>query len=408
MNLTQFLEGPALAPPPGVRPMLDNPPNNNPLVHGVTVVCLVATTAAVALRTYSRVFVIKRVKAEDFLIFAGFGVYIGFIYCIYRVIHGLGFFVHQWNVRVRELAEFSYVIFLGSCIYGVVIACVKAAILLEWIRIFVPAPKRNAFFYSCWALIAFNTLYYIAATITQNVACTPYQYTWDKTIPGGHCVNVPAVNVVSAGINLVSDVAIIILPQQVIWQLHMSMKNKVGISLIFAVGVFGCVAAILRVVVTIRYERSDDVTYDVSPVALWALGEMTSVFLVACVPAAPKIFTSEGIVTRVASRFASWTGLSSRKPSSEFLASPYAPENSGRQNKYRNIYDNDTLLLETVTSAKDVPASCETIEGQLAAHTSPSPHIVRTTDIRQEAKADGNEGDGTWEGNLRKQHPWID
>lgn len=170
----------------------------------------------------------------------------------------------------------------------------------------------------------------------------------------------------------------------------------------------GCVAAILRVVVTIKYVSFDDVTYNVSPVALWALAEMTSVFLVACVPAAPKVFMSKGIVTRFASRFASWAGLWSRKPVSEFHASPYTLRNAERQNKYRNIYDNDTLLLETVATAKDVPVSCETIEKPLPCYTSPSPHIPGAGEVRQEAKANGNEGDEKRESDLQRQHPWID
>ncbi|KAI0025051.1 hypothetical protein F4780DRAFT_768371 [Xylariomycetidae sp. FL0641] len=397
MDKAQLLEQPALAPPPGVEPILDNPPNDNTLVHGVTAVCLLATTAAFLVRSYSRLVVLRQVRVEDgksltrflsTLIFAGYGVYIGYIYCIYRVIHGLGFFVHQWNVRIKYIAEFSYVIFIGSCFYGIVIACVKAAILLEWARIFVPAPTRNTFFYSCWALLIFNSLYYLAATITQNVACTPYKYTWDKTIPGGHCVNVPAVNVVSACINLVSDFAIIILPQQVIWRLQMSVRKKIGVSLIFAVGIFGCVAAIFRLVVTLDYEKADDVTYTVSPVALWALGEMTSVFLVACVPSAPKAFTGQGILTKAATRFASWTGLSSRKNSSEHLAGPRAPKGPPSSNRYKKIHGKDSVLLATI------------LQHQTSMR---APQVTRTVDVQHE---DMNDCDIDHSLVIR-QHPWV-
>jgi hypothetical protein len=93
------------------------------------------------------------------------------------------------------------------------------------------------FYYSCWALIVLDTLYYVAVTITQIMACTPHKYTWDKTIPGGHCINVPLIHVVTASINVVSDLAIFILSQQVIWRLNISTKNKLGVSLVFAVGI---------------------------------------------------------------------------------------------------------------------------------------------------------------------------
>jgi hypothetical protein len=77
---------------------------------------------------------------------------------MYRMVRHIGFFVHQWNVRVKDLAQFSYVshlltpssmgkiltdecpqiLFIAYCLYGVVIACIKVAILLEWIRFFDP------------------------------------------------------------------------------------------------------------------------------------------------------------------------------------------------------------------------------------------------------------------------------
>ncbi|TGJ80010.1 hypothetical protein E0Z10_g8751 [Xylaria hypoxylon] len=168
-------------------------------------------------------------------------------------------------VLTRELRQ---VIFIGASVYNVVIACGKAAVILGWIRIFVPAPTRNPIFYGCWAAFILNSLYYAAATVTQNVACTPYRYTWDKTLPGGHCIDLPYVYVASGSIDIVTDLAIFILPQQVIWQLQMSTKKKIGVSLIFAVGIFGILSAIFRVVVSLNFQKAADATYAVSTVAL--------------------------------------------------------------------------------------------------------------------------------------------
>jgi hypothetical protein len=36
--------------------------------------------------------------------------------------------------------------------------------------------------------------------------------------------------------NLVSDIFILILPQRIIWRLNMSREKKIGIALMFAVG----------------------------------------------------------------------------------------------------------------------------------------------------------------------------
>lgn len=102
----------------------------------------------------------------------------------------------------------------------------------------MPGQKtRNVFYWCSTALIVLNSLYYTAATVSQNLACTPHSYNYDKLLPGGgHCVDTKRLNLASACINLVSDVAILVLPQQIIWRLQMSTKRRLGLSIIFAAG----------------------------------------------------------------------------------------------------------------------------------------------------------------------------
>lgn len=113
----------------------------------------------------------------------------------------------------------------------------KAAIIIDWIRIFVPGPTRNKFFWCGWALIGLNTGFYVVGILTENLACVPFQYTWDKTIPGGHCRIGGAIKVATTAIDFVSDLAVTILPQQVIWRLQMSTKKKIGVSVLFGIGI---------------------------------------------------------------------------------------------------------------------------------------------------------------------------
>lgn len=112
----------------------------------------------------------------------------------------------------------------------------KAAIIIDWIRIFVPGHTRNRFFWCGWALIGLNTGFYVVGILTENLACVPFQYTWDKTIPGGHCRIGGAIKVATTAIDFVSDLAVTILPQQVIWRLQMSTKKKIGVSVLFGIG----------------------------------------------------------------------------------------------------------------------------------------------------------------------------
>lgn len=112
---------------------------------------------------------------------------------------------------------------------------IKTAILVEWKNIFVPRGVRNSFYWTCLAMMVFNILYYSAGIIAANLACFPYRAIWDITI-SGKCINSKGLISSGAGLNLVSDLVILLFPQRVIWSLNISIKKKIGVSVAFAVG----------------------------------------------------------------------------------------------------------------------------------------------------------------------------
>lgn len=126
--------------------------------------------------------------------------------------------------------------FIGTSFYGAAMLLMKWAILWEWIHVFAPLPSRNAFYWACQAMIMVNIIFYVTAIILTNVACTPYKRNWDKTIPGS-CLDTKVINLSTAAVNLVIDMAIFALPQKVIWSLQMSNRRRIGFSVIFAIGI---------------------------------------------------------------------------------------------------------------------------------------------------------------------------
>jgi hypothetical protein len=111
----------------------------------------------------------------------------------------------------------------------------KAAILLDLIRIFSPKGQRGAFFWTCHICIWLNVIFYTTCTFLEIFACQPREKLWNKLLPGGKCINSNALTLASGIINLPSDLVIFILPQRIIWNLHLSRRKRFGISTIFAV-----------------------------------------------------------------------------------------------------------------------------------------------------------------------------
>lgn len=115
---------------------------------------------------------------------------------------------------------------------------VKLAILVDWLHIFIPTGQRNVMFWSIHILIWCNIIYYVSGTLLEIFRCWPLEKIWNPLIEGGTCpIDIAANNFASVLINLVSDLAILILPQWVIWRLHTSFKKRMGVSLMFAIGI---------------------------------------------------------------------------------------------------------------------------------------------------------------------------
>lgn len=59
-----ILSGPAMAPPPGVTPNFEDPPNRNALAHAVMATCIVVSTFCLLVRVYLAI-LSKRVKVSE-------------------------------------------------------------------------------------------------------------------------------------------------------------------------------------------------------------------------------------------------------------------------------------------------------------------------------------------------------
>ena len=55
-------------------------------------------------------------------------------------------------------------------------------------------------------------------------------------LPGGHCANTRQLPIVTGVLNAVIDLIILVLPQRIIWKLHISKNKRIGVSLVFFIG----------------------------------------------------------------------------------------------------------------------------------------------------------------------------
>ena len=71
----------------------------------------------------------------------------------------------------------------------------------------------------------------------------------------GHCVSRHNLGVASSVMNVVSDFSILLLPLPLIWRLQISWEKKSRVLAVFSVGLFACIASVLRLVYQIELTR---------------------------------------------------------------------------------------------------------------------------------------------------------
>lgn len=76
---------------------------------------------------------------------------------------------------------------------------------------------------------------WISNTLVAIFACTPIRGFYDFSVPA-KCINTVQFYWASAVLNVITDFLILVLPMPVVWKLHMSLRRKIGVSLLFVMG----------------------------------------------------------------------------------------------------------------------------------------------------------------------------
>ena len=123
--------------------------------------------------------------------------------------------------------------FYGAQIFYKLATCAtKASLLLLYLRIFTsPWFRRGA-----WTVMAVVIGYGFATTVASIFQCTPVSKAWNKSLPGT-CISAGATWYATAGLALITDIAIIVLPLWEIAQLKMKKAQKAGLMFIFGLGI---------------------------------------------------------------------------------------------------------------------------------------------------------------------------
>ncbi|KAK7892837.1 hypothetical protein LTR67_007074 [Exophiala xenobiotica] len=251
----------------------------------VSVVLTALAFLIVGIRTISRIFLVKRFGLDDGLILAAVCFSIGLSITIeIQRSYNLGEHIAELTLDQSEgLFKSSF-----ACTFAYIagLTCAKDSIAYQYLRFFQTRTSR----FMAWSLIGLVTTFCVIFWICSLLSCRPLSSYW-TVVQKGHCFNIYAFWFFSAGFNIVTDIALCILPIPTLMTLRMPPKQKYSLIFVFVLGGFGCVTSVLRLIKFYEMYHSVDLSYDLLGPVLWSSIEVNTGIICACLPALKPLFT---------------------------------------------------------------------------------------------------------------------
>ncbi|KAK0652393.1 hypothetical protein B0T16DRAFT_346748, partial [Cercophora newfieldiana] len=268
--------------------MIPNPALNGQSRFAEIVIILsvfsVISTVAVGMRCYARLFILRCFGRDDGVMVAAQALTLASAIAIgLEAQYGLG--RHTWTVPPENLIPYMKAFYASIVVYNIAVCLTKISILLQYKRLFSnPIMQRI----TLWAL-CFLAAWAVALAFLLTLICQPVSAFWNPTV-SGKCLDAPTIWYIMAGVNLVSDFAILTLPMPVIKSLQLPQRQKIMLIAVFCLGFFPCAVSIYRIRTLKAATETPDPMYDNVDAATWSFLELTTGVLAACLPTLRPIF----------------------------------------------------------------------------------------------------------------------
>lgn len=132
----------------------------------------------------------------------------------------------------EKISEHFKCVMIQEVLHPAAVAFPKLTVVFLYLHILTKNCERII----AKALIFLISATWISYTVAAMFQCIPFAFNWDKAIPGGKCFNVQAYGSSSSIPNIITDLAVLLLPLRTVWGLKISTGRRVGLLLIFLTG----------------------------------------------------------------------------------------------------------------------------------------------------------------------------
>ncbi|KAL1987071.1 hypothetical protein VTN96DRAFT_4945 [Rasamsonia emersonii] len=269
------------------------PQSRGNLALVITVVLTSLAIFVVAVRMFTRIGLVKLFGREDGMIMLSLTFSIVYMALVISQVHfGMG--EHVYDLPPDVLKAQLMRLWLAIPMYNCSLWCTKYSILFQYLRIFPGRPIRI----TCYTIMGIVTIYSSWAVVSGYLNCIPVAKFWDRSIPG-NCLSFEALWFFNAAMNLITDIALLILPMPVLNALQLPRKQRLALMAVFAIGGVVCITSMLRLKALKEIAVSTDESWDNVDAAFWTAAECNVAIICASLP------YLRPLIVRIFPRFAS-------------------------------------------------------------------------------------------------------
>ncbi|KAH7202617.1 hypothetical protein BKA60DRAFT_625316 [Fusarium oxysporum] len=205
-------------------------------------------------------------------------------YIVMQIMLALGLGLDMWFISDSQIILIFKLFIVIEVLYLTALVLVKAAILCFFLRIFPDHKSRIVV--KC--TMVFNALIWVGFFIFVFFQTQPFSLFWNGwQQKKGHLILTGLTNFTLplAGMNLLLDIWMLILPMTQLWGMGLKLRKKLGVISMFSVGIFLTIVAAIRVRELVAFLLSGDLTVDHAQSAvIWSNVEISVGVMVACMP----------------------------------------------------------------------------------------------------------------------------
>ncbi|KAK0107942.1 hypothetical protein ONS96_003727 [Cadophora gregata f. sp. sojae] len=204
----------------------------------------------ILMRTYARIhrLGVRGLQPDDYLMLVAGGLYTTLIVCLNVIAGGGGsnlYLPEDYDTftpqNIQERIKGSKIVVISEQAMLNVIYVIKACMLIMYTRLTLGLQVQRMVLY----LTIYVALGWLATEIAFFTACTPFSGYWAMPPPNPQCTTLEHYAIIQACFNISSDTLMLFIPLPLITKLTIPLKQKLVLLVIFSMGLFVILAAVL-------------------------------------------------------------------------------------------------------------------------------------------------------------------